>query len=220
MRKMKVAELVFDFNLYPRQQIDSQHVTYLAEAVDSGASMPPLVIEKSSKRIVDGFHRAKAYLRLFGTDAECEVVEKTYRNDKELFLDAMRFNAAHGRTLTRYDRVHCILLAEKLGIDANAVAGTLNLRADRLAELRTDRTAVVGNVTVALKRTIQHMAGKKLTKQQQECNTKLSGMNQLFYVNQLVSLLESNLIDKEDEELMEGLRKLGELIDQHLSART
>lgn len=54
------------------------------------------MIEKKSKRIVDGFHRHRVYSRLYGVDHEVEVVEKTYKNDAALFLDAARYNSAHG----------------------------------------------------------------------------------------------------------------------------
>lgn len=208
MKKYPVSELVFDFDLYPRGDVDSHHVGEIAEAISSGASMPPVVIDAKSKRVSDGFHRCRAYRRLYGESHEVECIEKDYRNDKELFLDAMRYNAAHGRALTQHDKVHCLLLAEKLKISSAMVAQALNITTDRIGQLRADRVGKVGGSPIALKQTIRHMSGKALTSEQAAANEKLSGMNQLFYVNQIIMLIENDLIDTSNDDLMGGLERL------------
>ena len=57
------------------------------------------------------------------------------------------------------------------------------------------------------------MAGKKLSKPQEAANRKLSGMNQVFYVNQLITLIEADLLDKENDELLAKLQQLQVLLD-------
>src|SRR6185369_1713366 len=115
---------------------------------------------------------------------------KQYRNEREIFLDAMRYNASHGAKLDSCDRTHCLLVAERLKIPAEDVAGALHIAVDKLAALRVDRTARSGSLTIPLKRTIQWKAGAALTKEQVSANTRLSGMNQQFYANQLITLME------------------------------
>lgn len=215
MRKIKAAELILDFDLYPRSSIDPHNVQMLRDAITAGAELPPIVIDKNSKRVIDGFHRTKAY----GPDADVTVVEKVYRNEQEMFLDAMRYNAAHGAKLDSHDRTHCVLVAERLKIDPEDVAGALHMTVEKLATLRTDRTATAGSLVVPIKRTIQWKAGSKLNKAQVAANTKLSGMNQQFYANQLITLLESELIDTGDERLMERLGLLHKLLAGFLGSR-
>jgi hypothetical protein len=83
---------------------------------------------------------------------------------------------------------------------------------ENLTELRAGRTAKADHMTVPLKRTIQHMAGRTLTAAQMAVNKKLSGMEQLFYVNQIVLLIENGLLDMANEDLVERLRHLAGLI--------
>ena len=219
MRKVPLAELVLDFDLYPRADVDSQHVHYMAEAFNAGATLPPLVIDKATKRVVDGFHRVRMYRRVLPEGSKVEVLEKTYKNDAELFLDAMRYNAGHGRTLTTFDRAHCVLLAERFKIKPEQNATALQLTVDAVGKLRIERVGTLRSYGksserhIPLKRTIAHMSGQTLTKAQYEANDKLSGMNQLFYVNQLVTLIKNDLLDTENEKLLEGLRVLHELLD-------
>lgn len=214
MKTYKLSELVLDFDMYPRGGVDSHHVTEIVNAIEAGASMPPLVICKASKRIADGFHRWKGYRRIFGEDHEVQCIEKTYRDDAELFIDAMNYNAAHGRALTQHDKVHCLLLADKLKIEPEVVAGALRITTSRIGELRTDRIGKIGPRQIPLKQTIRHMAGRRLNKKQAAANEKLSGMNQLFYVNQIMTLLDSDLIDRDNEDLIAGMARLADRLGE------
>lgn len=219
MRKLKAAELVLDFDLYPRNNVDSHNVRNLVDALASGAELPPVIIDRKSKRVVDGFHRVRATLQHFGEEeAEIEVIEKTYKDDAAIFLDAMKYNAQHGAKLDPCDRTHCVIVAERLQIPLDAVAGALHMPVEKLGRLRTDRTATAGGLTIPLKRTVRHFAGKKLTKRQSEANDKLSGMNQVFYANQLIELLEAGMLDLTDESLIERLRHLHELLSGVVAA--
>ncbi len=212
--KRKLSELVLDFDLYPRKSIDTHHAKEMQHAVEAGTALPPIIIDKKSKRIADGFHRHRVYTRLFGPDAEVDVIEKNYASDADLFLDAIRYNVSHGMRMDTCDKTHCIILAKHLRIAVAAVAAALCMDVKRVAELKTTRTATVGNLnqSVPIKRTIQHMAGKELTAPQAKANDALSGMHQTFYVNQIITLIENDLLDTADEKLMDRLKVLGELI--------
>lgn len=218
MKKMKACELILDFDLYPRNNVDSHNVRNLTDALAAGSELPPVIIDKKSKRVVDGFHRVRAYMNHGGEDAEVDVVEKVYKNDAEMFLDAMRYNASHGAKLDPCDRTHCVLVAERLSIPLDAVAGALHMPVDKLGALRNTRTATTDGMTIPLKRTVQHMAGKKLTTRQTEANDKLSGMSQQFYANQLIELIESKMLNLKDEKLIERLRVLHGMLDGVLVA--
>src|SRR5688572_26888007 len=104
MRTYPARELIIDKDVYPRREVDGDHVFNLMEAIRTGAEVPPIVICKISKRVVDGVHRLTALQRLHGADYEVECIEKTYKNDAELFLDAIKYNSSHGRHLSRDDR--------------------------------------------------------------------------------------------------------------------
>lgn len=213
MKRYKLSELVLDFDLYPRGSVDSHHVGEIASAIEAGASIPPIVIDKKSKRITDGFHRWRAYRNLYGVDHEVECVEKTYKNEGEMLLDAMRFNASHGRALTAHDKAHCLIIAKKFKLSDHIIAQALNLTTGRIGAIRSTKIGRLGTKPIALKRTIRHMAGRSITKPQVTANEKLGGMNQLFYVNQIKILIKSDLIDFDNADLMGGLQELRGLLD-------
>jgi hypothetical protein len=219
MQTRKVGELVLDFDVYPRMSVDTQHISYMREAVEAGVKMPPLIICAKSLRVVDGFHRCKMYLSMYGGDHVVDTIEKKYPTDAALFADAMRYNATHGRLLSRYDRVHCALVAAKLSLSVEDTASALGMTVEKLKELHVTRVATVvipgrKGEQVPLKGSIRHMRGKSLTPEQVDTNRHLSGMNQVFHVNQLIALIENELLDTANDDLMQRLRHLGELIQK------
>lgn len=211
--KVKVSELVFDFNLYPRQQIDAGHLRNMMTAREAGIEFPPIYADRKSKRITDGFHRASLARRMHKEKAEIQVIFVDYESDQAMFLDALRRNASHGRNLTTYDRTHAIILADNLGLTHDVVAEALGMTISRVDELGTSRAAKSDGLKVPLKSTIRHMAGKRLTRGQQAANRKLGGMDAKFYARQLIMLLENDLLDKEDAELAPVLQRLIELLE-------
>lgn len=227
---IRAAELVEDFDLYPRPDVDSQHVSQMVEALEAGVELPAAIADRKSKRIVDGFHRKRAWIRWGGPDVEVPVIWKDYKNDGELFLDAMACNSGHGRRLSTFDKVRCAVIAGNLKLEPARVAAALKLTTERVSGLiisrtatgtlsgRYSRTAAGEKGDVPLKRTIAHMAGGKINKQQQEANDKLSGMAPLFYINQVIILIEANLLPEGDENLETGLKKLHDLLEARMVA--
>lgn len=216
MRKIKIADLVFDTEVYPRGSVDSQHVSNLAAAIEAGVTVPPLIVEKKTHRVIDGYHRAKAMTRLWGEDHKVQCAEREYANESELFADAMRLNASHGRALDSHDRAHCIIVAERLRLDMTLVAEALSMTPDKVRALRAQRIGRTRAGPIALKQTVRHMAGQNLTDGQVAANKKLSGMNQQFYANQLILLVESDLIDPTPQ-LIDSLHRLSNLLNSFLS---
>lgn len=219
MRKFKAAELVIDYDVYPRNNIDAHNVRTIADAILAGVKMPPVIIDKRTKRVIDGVHRTKAVL-LLDDNGEIDCIEKQFKSERELFIEAARLNACHGARLDPCDRAKCCIIAEKLGIDMDVLAGALNMPVDKLAKLHVNRTAKTsGGLQIPLKRTFQHMQGRRLTKPQIEVNARSSGWNQVFYANQLIDMIEADLLDKEDEKLFERLQRLHELLEELMVSR-
>jgi hypothetical protein len=215
-RRRKLSELVLDYEIYPRHKVDPMHVADMERAFLSGVVFPPIVICAKSKRIVDGFNRYTMFKRQ--NVEEVEVEERKYKNEAALFADAVGLQSSHGQNLSRWDRTRCAFLAEKLGMDDVELAAAMHVDPKYIGELRIDRQAQHGNLQVPLKRTIKHKSGQELSEGQMEANKRLGGMNQRFYVNQVILLIENELIDQNDESLLEALRKLQEMLEKLLIA--
>lgn len=214
--KVKLSSLKLDYNIYPRHQIDSYHVTQMVEAIQSGTELPPIVINKKDKRIVDGFHRFKAYQKLLGKTAVIIVETREYVSEIDLFQDAVSLNSAHGKSLSSYDVAHIINKAEELEMAPEVVASMLHMTLEKIGEMKIHRTAIYNMEPVSLKGTTGHFAGKELSDDQNLYNTKAGGPSQLFFVNQVILMLRLNTANWENKNLVEGLKTLYELLQMKL----
>ena len=84
MTKMNLCDLVLDFSLYPRVSVDSTHVRRLHEAFLSGVTLPFVIVDEKSKRVVDGFHRVTMWKQELSADAEVGVEVRSYKTEADL----------------------------------------------------------------------------------------------------------------------------------------
>lgn len=207
--------LIFDYTIYPRHNIDDFHVALIAEAIRAGKSLPPCVIDSKSKRIVDGWHRIKAHIKIYGTEKKITVIAKKYGDEAELFLDSVKLNAEHGKRLSSYDIARCITKAEEMNIDPSFMAANLGMTVEKLSDLRIKKVAQSDNGPVPIKRALVHFArnGMKLSLSQQEAMKGIGGMSAHYLVGQIIALVEADLIDYSNMSLVKKLRYLASIIE-------
>lgn len=112
---------------------DSAHVRLLAEA--AADSLPPILVQRSSSRVIDGMHRVAAAKLRRDAGIRARLVDCT---DAQALVLAMRSNSAHGLPLSRADRVAGArhILAAHPGWSDRAVAEVAGMSAKAIASLR------------------------------------------------------------------------------------
>lgn len=214
---VKLEELIFDETIYPRLKIDRLNVNRMKDAVAAGCKLPPIIADRASKRYVDGIHRRQVAIEL--NQKEIAVEWRDYATEEDMLLDAIALNSAHGRPLSPFEVARCLLLTGRAKIKAEKLAKALGITMARLREIRLSREATVGKgngQTVVLKRTVTHLVGQELTEEQAGAAAKCGGMRAVYYVNQVINLLEGNLLDSTDEALAERLRHLARLLEREV----
>ena len=126
---MKFRSLVFDDAIYPRGHVDGALVDDLVEALKTGATLPPIIVDKKTRKVVDGVHRAWAYRKFAddNEDAAVPIATKTYKSDTDMFIDALRLNARHGHRLSLGDCERIYGIGRRLRIDSEVLASNLAL---------------------------------------------------------------------------------------------
>lgn len=220
MTQIIAALLIEDDSIYPREKIDNSHVSSLAHTLESGVVLPPLIVEETSRRIIDGFHRKRAWQRIFGENVEVPVELRTYASEAELFADAVRLNAGHGRKLDRQDQVRCALRLQALGVGEQQIAVALQTTEVSVKNMLVKVVIVKhdpatdGELRPA-KPVAYPRAGegpRELNTQQYQVMRSSSGYRTAQTVTQLTRELESSLVDLDTPGLREKLRNLAEVI--------
>jgi hypothetical protein len=210
-----VSSLVEDFGFYPRHSVDATHVANIARALRSGASLPPVVVDRTTRRIVDGFHRCRAAAVVGGDAAMIAVEWISPGSDAALFEEAVRRNATHGRRLDRQDEIRVTVLAEHFGLAETRVAAALQVEPERVMELRA-RVVIVEGEPIPAKPLARHLYGTAISESQAAALRGFSGTSPMLHIRQLTRALEQDLLDLSDEHLVAALRALAQLIDARL----
>lgn len=231
IRATPLAHLIEDASVYPRHAVDDTHVGTLVQAIRAGAALPPIVAEAKTGRLVDGWHRTRAYRRVLGAEGVTDVDHRAYKSEADLLLDAIRLNATHGRRLDRVDQVRIVLLAEEAKVPLERLAASMNVTVDRITTLRVrvaiaplatssasgDGTVSGETIQVPLKRPMVHFAGKEMTRDQMVAHGSMAGTSFLLQAHQVRDALRFDLMNREDDRLMDALRELKVELDRYLA---
>jgi len=228
-KNVMVSLLIEDLDLYPRTSIDSSNVSRIADAISSGKKLPPIIADEKSGRVVDGVHRRRALLRLFGDEAEYPVEYREYPTEQDLYLDAVRLNSPHGKPITGSDRTHAIIRAIDLGISDDAIADAIGVTVEKVTTIATIKAGTFsppkragrGSVEkvrrIPLKNSVRHLYGTdpNLTDDQVRVIDSSPGQSQWLLVRQLADLIEADLFDWHDERTVRELERLRNLLANH-----
>jgi hypothetical protein len=210
--------LVEDWSLYPRRQLDSSNVRDLADALKTGIELPPIVAEESTGRIIDGFHRVRAYLRVFGPDHEVEVVLKEYADEASGFSDAVRLNRSHGRKLNSSDLIRSFLRLREIGLDDDSIEQIVRIPKARVEQLSMRVAISPAGDPVPLKGGDGHLKGHTVNDEQIEALNRRLGVSYGRLARQLIDGAKEDLLP-DDESFWLVLEELHQVVGMALAAR-
>jgi ParB-like chromosome segregation protein Spo0J len=223
---LELTALVFDESIYPRQNTDDQNIRQMLHARDGGITLPPIVVDRKTKRIVDGVHRYHAALR--HGDDKIAVAYKTYASEAELVKDAIMLNSGVGLRLGTDDTLKCIEIGNRVGLKELDLAGALrtsiaHLRAiaPRFATVEEAVEGVKKLRKVHLKGSVRHLAGVPITAKQEQAMLSAPGQSYLLTCRQLADALEHNLLPPRDKHpaLWDALQRLQNVLNLALAEK-
>ena len=100
---MKTNEIKIKLGINPRKELRSEIIEHYINIFDV---LPPVVVQKNTGVLIDGFHRIEAARFLQREDIEVEAIEV---EDNDLFAEACRRNSTHGLALSRDERNEAIV---------------------------------------------------------------------------------------------------------------
>lgn len=224
MPKVKIAELVLDYDLYPRHQIVAYNVQSIVRALRAGFSLPPVIADRKTKKVTDGFNRITAVGRVYGEGAEVEVEWRDYKSPAAMFEDAMLLNSGHGERLSSFDMARCAILAKDLGIQDAELARCLRATPEFMESLVQRKVAEGPDGPIAIKGTFADLAKaqsaavadgrdpKVLSRRQVSANSAASGMPWWFLLDKIIGALEGGAVPVDNEKARERVERLEGLI--------
>ncbi|MEU4065132.1 ParB N-terminal domain-containing protein [Streptomyces wedmorensis] len=117
--------------------VDEEHVRRLADIYDS---LPPVLVHRTTMRVVDGMHRVAAAASMGLPSVEVQYFDGA---DEEAFLRSVTANIAHGLPLSVTDRKAAAerILRSRPDLSDRSVAAYTGLDAKTVASIRPRSTA-------------------------------------------------------------------------------
>ena len=222
IRRVRLAELVEDWDIYPRHNYDSAYVSSLRDAIAVGDALPPPVVTSSGMRIVDGWHRVRAWRHHLGSGGEIDCDVRRYPTEADVVRDAVRLNASHGRKLDAQDRARSALLLERHGVVVDEIKVILSMPAEkvRLITASPGRIVIVKDEKVPAKPSARMRgltAPRVLTPDQAAAHRSSQGVTVVQAARDLIRRIESGLFTAEsDPGGAEELWRLHDVIETRL----
>lgn len=141
----KIADLVLDWRLYPRKELDLQVVKTYAEALEAGANFPRVKVGmlNGKKIVVDGAHRIHSRMRLKIDYVDCSTLP--FQSEAELFAEAVRLNSEHGKSFTEAELKASIKQLKKYKFDIKDIVALTHVPASKIyREADTPITVLTG----------------------------------------------------------------------------
>ncbi len=215
--KVKIEELEFDKELYPRLKIDWLTSYQYAQAMRAGAKFPPILvgIYKGKKYVVDGWHRVKA-LELLG-EKEVEAEVKEYEKWEDMFVDGVRLNITHGRQLSPQEKARIVDKLKELNFTPELISQITTIPIDKIERFEIKVLTTITGEKIYLKAPLEKVEKfdvETVKKAQELFNVR----TQKHLLTQLLALLESDTLRLDSKEIRELTIKVWELLGEKLKA--
>jgi hypothetical protein len=210
IRTIPINELVEDYRLYPRSEVDGATVEQFREALRAGAKFPPIRVCSKTLRIIDGFHRKTAYRREKATHVLCALEE--VQDDIDLFRRAAAANASHGRRYSVDDYATAVRLAKRLGLTREQISSDLLLPLDRVEKL--ERISAGRGAPAPLERNVPKPKPEKPSKLVEK---SMDTISQLTWTTSLLRCIREGRVNEKSEELHARLEELSVVLGEYLS---
>jgi len=130
LRRVKLADIQFNPDIYPRKSHDPRLVQQYAGCIDEIEARSQFMSVSEDMALLDGRHRHLAYLSIDG-DGEREVSVHVYpvTTAADKFRLAVKLNSDHGKQLTQEEKKHCVLdMYTKYGLSVEEIAREVSVR--------------------------------------------------------------------------------------------
>jgi 23S rRNA maturation-related 3'-5' exoribonuclease YhaM len=213
----KIKDLVFDEEIYPRMEVNWITAYSYAQAMRTGSIFPPIVVGifDGKQYVVDGFHRAEA--KKMNKEEYIEGEIKKFNSKKEMFIEAVRLNAKHGRPLSSQEKVRIIDILKKYGVQREEISALITIPMDKLEkfEIRTVRNALTGE-TSYLKKPFEAVFKNNPNAFDDINIDDVQGIfnvrTQLNLLSQVIVLLKNDLMNFKNKEIMKKAEELANLL--------
>ena len=130
LKKIRLSEVVFNEDIYPRKEHDPSLVQCYADCMDSIQARGNYMSVAKDNTLLDGRHRHMAYREnKLDDDVLITVLEYPVESNKDKFELAVELNSSHGKQLSQEDKKKSVItLFTEHGVPPSKAAKIVSVR--------------------------------------------------------------------------------------------
>ena len=215
MKTVRIEDLIFDEELYPRMKVSFVTAYQYSQAMRSGSVFPPVLVGSYMGKLylIDGWHRVRAKEILGEKYIQAKI--KKYDSIREMFLDAVKYNSQHGRPLSIQEKARIIHKLATIGLNPEEISQIVHVPVDKLETFAVRVLIGPDGNPIYLKSTL--VKAKTPTEKALTVNqSKLTGHPVENLIDQLIELLSSDAIPYENAKIKTKLTQLYMILQEKL----
>jgi len=212
---IKIEDVRIEKETYPRLNVDWITSARYYNAIRAGAKFPAITVARIKKDfyLVDGAHRLKAFKDNKATHVQVEVLEGL--NKKQIYVEAVRRNAMHGRQFSTQEIVKIAITLQDWKLSQQAISELIRIPATEIKSFVAKRlTSIYGtNEEIPLKAPLRNFASVQVSEDFNQ--ERISGTSQSQILDALIFMVENNQIETGNALVMRKLGKLNKLLESY-----
>lgn len=209
---LKISQIKFDKESYPRINVDWVTCARYYNALKSGAVFPAITVAryKADYILVDGAHRLKAHKDCKETHINTEVLIGLTK--EQIFEEAVKRNSVHGRQFSTQEVAKICITLEAWGKSQEAISELVHIPVESLRKFVAERSTRINETQeeVALKSPLKHLEGISL--EELKSQGPLVNRTQIGILDSLIVLLENHWLNTSSILIMAKLERVKKLL--------
>jgi hypothetical protein len=140
-REVKIGSIIFDEEIYARMEPDQSLISRYEENADQILDSNSRIQVSKDLKLIDGYHRLKAFQRVYGKDKKINVDFHDTDNRDYIELKSYAANTTHGQTNTAKENKRNISRLYARGFELDRIQDELGLSKSIIYAATKDRRA-------------------------------------------------------------------------------
>ena len=217
-RVLAIKDIAWDKDLYPRSNPNWQISLTYKNAMKSGDKFPPIKVALFRRKyiLVDGKHRIEAYKAIKQKHVDAEILFGL--NKKQIFVEAIKANIAHGAQLGVNDKAQVIIRLKDIGYDIPKISNIMSMPVKEITNFSLRKiTNTFNGREIPLKPALKHLSGMEVDDNIPSIQESYGPSSQFSLITELNSLIANRLIDIRDSKNLVALKRLYKLLGRYKS---
>lgn len=213
MQILKLSEIKFDENLYPRSRYNWMVAYDYSQSMKAGSKFPPITVALYNRKylLVDGKHRMEGKKICKETHIQAEVLSGLSYD--EIYIEAVRRNTEHGYNLSPYDKRNIIVKLQKMNLSSEQISGLIKIPMKNLEGFVMKKlTNTITGREVVLKSPLGHLSEEIVDDNLENEQSIYNVRTQMAILGEVISLIKNGYLNLEHPMVNTKLAELKRLL--------